>query len=795
MKDKAMNRFFALMIVVCAALSSGNAWAGPITEGQARNIAANFMASHAIPSTNLRMAHKAPKLNAPAANANAAYYAFNASHGGFVIVAGDDRVPPVLGYSDKSAFDPQDIPEAMQTMLEGYAAQIDALDHGAKAAPHFVNGNAIAPLVKAQWDQDAPYNLLFPTLNNGRTAYVGCVATAMAQVLYYWKWPVRTTIAIHAYTSPEQSIYMPQLPVINFAWDKMQDTYQMDDTSDAALAASQLSLYCAQSVDMNFTPTGSSAYSHDIPTALSTYFNYKRSAKYIQRDVYTSQAWEEILYEELSAGRPVLYSGSKNMSGHEFVCDGYDGNGMFHINWGWNGVSNGYFLLSVLDPDTQGIGSATGSYGYIEGQGMVIGIEPGSGTANGMEVTTDWVEVKSYTATRSSSTYNFSISQVTRFVNRTSLPISFDYGWGVYDTSGRLIQKLNTSYITAMGTNYFINADQTLLFGNGRSSGTFYIKPIYTERNTTNWRPCVGADLNYIKMSIQGNRCVVICEGNGGTPSYEVNDITVTGNMHPSRPVYIKLNVTNTGNSRNNLIYMFAKGRFVSEAFVDMEKGRSGDVNFQYTTRNTGDVELTFSLNRDGSDPIGSKTITIVPMPAATLSGTLEVLNVADSWRDWILGDKFSVKATVTNDGTETYNEDITAYLNKSLLGYYGTPVQSLTRTVSINPGKSVNLQFDFDNVVDGWTYDVVLYFYSQGRDKLLDLTGDYTIYFTETPTLLPGDVNLDGEVNIADVNAVISVIMGTFTDPNIFLEADVDGNGEINIGDVNAIINIILNG
>ena len=146
MKDKAMNRFFALMIVVCAALSSGNAWAGPITEGQARNIAANFMASHAIPATNLRMAHKAPKLNAPATNANAAYYAFNASHGGFVIVAGDDRVPAVLGYSDKSAFDPQDIPEAMQAMLEGYAAQIDALDHGAKAEPHFVNCNAIPPL-------------------------------------------------------------------------------------------------------------------------------------------------------------------------------------------------------------------------------------------------------------------------------------------------------------------------------------------------------------------------------------------------------------------------------------------------------------------------------------------------------------------------------------------------------------------------------------------------------------------------------------------------------------------------
>jgi hypothetical protein len=238
---------------------------------------------------------------------------------------------------------------------------------------------------------------------------------------------------------------------------------------------------------------------------------------------------------------------------------------------------------------------------------------------------------------------------------------------------------------------------------------------------------------------------------------------------------------------------MFANGRFVSEAFVDMEKGMSSDVNFQYTKSTAGTVDLTFSLNPDGSDPIATKTIVIEPMPAAQLSGTIEVQNVVDEWRDWILGDKFSLQATVTNNGTETYNEDIIVYLNKSLMGYYGTPVQSVTRTVSISPGKSINVDFDLDNVVDGWTYAVEAYYYSQGREKLLDLTSGYTIYFTETPTIIRGDVNLDGEVNIADVNAVISVIMGTVTDPKIFLEADVDGNGEINIGDVNAIINIIL--
>ncbi len=787
-----MNKIFTVLLMMCVGLMGGTAWAETVSESQAMKIANGFMTSRAIPAGGLRMVHKASMMKAPGQSEKAAYYAFNASRG-FVIVAGDDRVPTVLGYSDKGAFDPQDVPEAMQELLDSYAEQINALDHGAKPATHLTAGNPIAPLVTAQWDQDAPYNLLFPTLNNGRVAYVGCVATAMAQVLYYWKWPVRTSMPLPAYTSQDYSIYMPQLPIISFDWDNMHDTYRTDDTSDAALAAARLSLYCAQSVDMNFTPTGSSAFSHHIPTALSAYFGYKRDAKYVQRDIYSTQGWEETLYEELSSGRPVLYSGSKGTSGHEFVCDGYAGNGMFHINWGWNGVSNGYFLLSVLDPDTQGIGSAAGSYGYIEQQGMVIGIEPGTGSASGMEVTCDWVEVKSYSSTRTSSTYNFSISQVTRFTNRMPQPINFDYGWGVYDSSGRLIQKLNTSYANAVGTNYFINADQTLLFGSGRSSGTYRIVPIYTERNTDNWRPCVGANLNYIKMSIQSNKCVVICEGNGSVPSYEVNNITVTGNMHPRRPVYIKLNVTNTSNSRNNLIYMFANGRFVSEAFVDLEKGKSGDVDFQYTKSSAGTVNLTFSLNRDGSDPIATQTIVIEPMPAAQLSGTVDVQNVVDTWRDWILDDKFRLEATVTNNGTETYNEDITVYLYKLIEGYYGTPVQSMTRTVSINPGKSINVQFDLDNVVDGWTYAAEVYYYSQARDILLDLTGDYTIYFTQTPTVVRGDVNRDGEVNIADINAVISVILRTFTDPNLIWEADVDGNGEINIADVNAIISIIL--
>ena len=789
-----MNKTYKLLVIsVCMVFTAGTAWAEGVSESRAMRVATEFMSQHGRSSASMRLVHKAPMLKAPGVSQQAAYYAFNAPRGGYVIVAGDDRVPSVLGYSDNGTFDPQNVPEAMQHLLEGYAAQIDALSHGAKAAPHLVNGNAIAPLVTAQWDQSEPYNLLFPYIRRMR-AYVGCVATAMAQVMYYWKWPVSTTTYIPAYTSDDYKIYMPELPIARFDWDNMQDTYAINDTTSAgALAAAQLSLYCAQSVKMNFTPTGSGALSHHIPIALFTYFGYSRNARYVEHNVYSSLAWEDMLYQELAASRPVLYSGSKAGGGHEFVCDGYDGNGMFHINWGWNGMSNGYFLLNVLDPDTQGAGSASGSYGYIEQQGMVIGIEPGSGTSSDLQVTTNHVEVKSFTETRTSSTYNFSVSQVTHFMNGMSQPISFDYGWGVYDSSNRLLQKLNTSFANTVGPQFFIAADQTLLFGSGRSSGVYRIVPIYSERNRDNWRPCVGSGINHIKFVIQGNKCIVSAQGMEGIGSFLVNDITVTGNMHPNRPVHITLNVTNTGNSRNDLIYMFANGRFVSEAFVDLEKGTTGDVEFQYTSRTSGNVNLTFSLNKDGSDPFTSETIVINPMPAASLSGSVKVLNVANPQRCHILGDKFSVIVTATNNHTTTYNEDITVTLYKCLQGDgYGVPIKTVSRTTSIGPQGTVNLQYDLDNVIDGWKYYATVYYYSEGREKQMAESDTYTIYFDNVPTV--GDVNGDGEVNIADVNAIIDFILGRQVSTDVLLAADVDGNGEINIGDVNAVISIILN-
>ena len=167
-------------------------------------------------------------------------------------------------------------------------------------------------------------------------------------------------------------------------------------------------------------------------------------------------------------------------------------------------------------------------------------------------------------------------------------------------------------------------------------------------------------------------------------------------------------------------------------------------------------------------------------------------LNVTDAANRIITSDKFSLNVTVTNNGTATYNEDIIVKLYKHIYGNYGTLVQTQTQTISLDRRQNTSLHFDLDNVMDNWQYFVKVYYYSAGEEVSLCGTGTHTIVFPSSSALPDGDVNGDGEVNIADINAIINIILGGNASPEVRQRADVDKNTEINIADVNAIINII---
>lgn len=329
-------------------------------------------------------------------------YVFNAEdRQGFVIVSNDDCAVPVLGYSETGAVDIQNIPDNMRAWLQGYADEIAwAKQHKTMKVknmpPRTLRTAAIkspiAPMMQTHWSQGAPYNNLCPDYETGNKSVTGCVATAMAQCMYFTEMRVGstttfTTAEIPAYTSIRYSIPIDAVAAgtpIN--WSLMAESYSSADVSSAATAVAELMLYCGASVQMDYGPS-SGALSQPVADVLKYYFGYNTTTtQYVSRSDYTYANWIEMMYHELSQGRVIFYGGESSGGGHAFVCDGYQGEDYFHINWGWGGMSDNYFKLSALDPDAQGIGGSSSSDGYHYGQEAVIGIQKSTESGSVLEV-------------------------------------------------------------------------------------------------------------------------------------------------------------------------------------------------------------------------------------------------------------------------------------------------------------------------------------------------------------------------------------------------------------------------
>ncbi len=339
-------------------------------------------------------------------------YAFNVDGGGYVIASGDSRALPVLGYSDSGSIDWADMPENMRAWLKGYDEAIATLG----SSTDFADGNlltadgkqtsstrlartAIEPMITTQWYQDAPYWNKIPLYDgddpqkHGKNCLAGCVATAMAQIMKFHEWPKAETKAIPAY---DQETYydgkskiwhIDELPPITFDWANIIDKYTIRDnvtgkktvvgTEAQQDAVATLMRYCSQACEMGLGTVSSNTSGSTIPRAYY-YMNYAPSVQLVNRAFRGIDEWEELIYSELSARRPVHYNGIENYGGHSFVCDGYDGDGMFHINWGWSGEKDGYYVLSVLNPYyDDALGRAT-ELGFCRNQSAVVGIQPPS---------------------------------------------------------------------------------------------------------------------------------------------------------------------------------------------------------------------------------------------------------------------------------------------------------------------------------------------------------------------------------------------------------------------------------
>ena len=250
-----MKRISVLILFAIACISAG---AQQINEQQALEKAQAFMKGKQFKSSN--KVRSLSRARSKAADKES-MYVFNVENkGGFVIVSGDERTEPILGYSTSGEIDYDNMPDNLRTWLEGYEAQIKAINENPKLARKKTGSEkaAIAPLIQTKWGQGSPYNLLCPVYDEVRSV-TGCVATALAQVMYYHKWPNSST-AIPGYTTTTREIQFEELPATTFEWEKMKLAYEYDDTGESADAVAKLMLYCGQSMGTDYaSEKGSSA--------------------------------------------------------------------------------------------------------------------------------------------------------------------------------------------------------------------------------------------------------------------------------------------------------------------------------------------------------------------------------------------------------------------------------------------------------------------------------------------------------------------------------------------------------
>ncbi|NDW11610.1 T9SS C-terminal target domain-containing protein [Bacteroides sp. 214] len=583
---------------------------------------------------------------------NEAFYVFTAENAGFLIVSGDDRMQPVLGYSDTGTFVTENLPDNLRGWLLFYAEEFESLatcdeQNTLLVAETRAEDNfpaTVAPLLgDIAWDQTAPYNNACPT-HNGERLVTGCVATAMAQIMMYHKWPEKGKgVKNYTYTIAGTSYEITKaFSATTFQWDKMLPTYTSTYTPESAEYVAELMYSCGVAVKMGYNTAasgGSGAYDSDVPPALINHFKYDENIQKYSRTYYKNAEWIALAKTELAENRPIYYNGRSPSVGHAFVVDGYDANNFFHLNWGWGGYNNGYFLLTALNPDGQGTGGGSGG-GYNMSQGMIIGIQKPN--ANSKYVSHLGIQEPysvNVTSIARNGTFNLTIQGVFNlgayFSGTTALALYKD--GKLHTNLGEITRNNYETYTGFEGTASNLSIPTTV------EEGTYQLLIMSKDARETEWqqvRAPYGV-ANYISVFV-----------NASTINFSNPDVSAklsclsfektSANLYLNRTGNFKLKVKNDGEECMPMIGVLLTGAsssaLISSEIAFLEPGEEKELNFSGTIAATGLV--------------AGNTYTILPA-LQTATGT---------WTTLSSGFTFTLQATPT-----------------------GTPVLTLTKNISFN--------------------------------------------------------------------------------------------------------------
>ncbi|MEI6694733.1 MAG: C10 family peptidase [Bacteroidota bacterium] len=375
------------ILLFCFSLIIASVYAGPVGKEKAQRVAQNFLSHNLkINSSKFITAYEAIM---DVSKSHCLMHVFKGENS-YIVIAADDRTYPVLAYSNEGPIAEKGKIPAFDWWMDNLAKSIavesrlkssvkqeviaawDFYSSNEKSAGSLKSTNTVVPLLSTFWSQEGGYNYYCPAFSTGPSGHcvTGCVATAMGQVLRYYKYPVQGN-GSHSYSHPAFGVLTANFGTTNYDWANMGATtnpFDIDTLNRNAIA--KLIYHCGVGVDMNYNPTESGAYTANVPDVLYNNFKYKRYVSYIERVDYTDDVWTNILMENLDMHNPLIYSGHGTIGGHAWVCDGYDSPTHFHFNWGWSGTSNGMFYIN------NNLNSGNGD--FTAGQGIVVNIVPDS---------------------------------------------------------------------------------------------------------------------------------------------------------------------------------------------------------------------------------------------------------------------------------------------------------------------------------------------------------------------------------------------------------------------------------
>ena len=609
------------------------AWAGPRSFQQAQAIAERQAALQGIimDQQQVSKARKQYLLNGSSSSETAtSYYVFdNGSDKGFTIVSGDDELPEIVGYSAHGNSENLMKTEGCAAFLKAYQKFVAAFTQGdAKARKILAEQRAlkadgryqqpkIDPLLgDIAWNQETPYNKMCPEYKGSKLSATGCVATAMAQVMMYYKYPKELKADIPAYTTATNKLKVNAISEgEKYDWANMLPTYTEGEyNTTQADAVAKLMFHCGAAVQMDYGPSSGALVR---PEDMSTYFGYDADLlQKVYRSVYTLAEWKKILDRELEAKRPIIYGGfASNEDGHLFVCDGSDGEGLYHINWGWSGYSDGYFDITLLDPDVRGTGAGTSADGYNRDCSVIIGIAPDNGIKDEPLVKEHSLYADAYedhrkctitNGERKNASEQFSLTVTPVFSNPTHNKFEGLVALGIRNEDGSYtpITQRKKVAMEAMEPDgeyeiYYPNFNLNYAF----PVGTTVLYEIYSTDNGNNWDVCAYAE-NVVPFELEATSTSLTLNGNKLSAELKSNE-AIQFDMYNSFDITIRndsqreyLGLINVYTSETSTKPTFNEDSRSAEEYMCVTAGES--TTRTITLKQTANEMYVWVTDRDG---------------------------------------------------------------------------------------------------------------------------------------------------------------------------------------------------